>query len=78
MTITIQKWGNSLGVRIPQKIANALHLISGTEVEITVKGRAIVIKNNYSALDKLLQNINQSNIHQEEFEEEDGEGNEAW
>ena len=78
MTIKVQKWGNSLGVRIPKKIANSLHLISGTEVEVTVKEQTIIIKNNYSELDRLLQDINQSNIHKEQFVEEDRQGNEAW
>ena len=78
MTIKVQKWGNSLGVRIPKKIANSLHLISGTEVEVTVKEQSIIIKNNYSELDRLLQDINQSNIHKEQFVEEDRQGNEAW
>jgi antitoxin MazE len=78
MTIKVQKWGNSLGVRIPRKIANSLHLISGTEVEVTVKEQTIIIKNNYSELDKLLQDINQSNINKEQFIEEDRQGNEAW
>ena len=78
MTIKVQKWGNSLGVRIPRKIANSLHLISGTEVEVTVKEQTINIKNNYSDLDRLLQDINQSNIHKEQFVEEDRQGNEAW
>ena len=78
MTIKVQQWGNSLGVRIPRKIANLLHLISGTEVEVTVTEQTIIIKNNYSELDKLLQDINQSNIHKEQFIEEDRQGNEAW
>lgn len=78
MTIKVQKWGNSLGVRIPRKIANSLHLVSGTEVEVTVKEQTIIIKNNYSELDRLLQDINQSNIHKEQFVEEDRQGNEAW
>ena len=67
MTIKVQKWGNSLGVRIPRKIANSL-----------VNENAIVIKNNYSELDRLLQNINQANIHKKQFVEEDKQGNEAW
>ena len=78
MTIKVQKWGNSLGVRIPKKIANSLRLISGTEVEVTVKEQSIIIKNNYSELDRLLEDINQSNIHKEQFVEKDRQGNEAW
>ncbi len=33
MTITVQKWGNSLAVRIPSVIAERLALHQGSEVE---------------------------------------------
>jgi antitoxin MazE len=44
MTVTIQKWGNSLGVRIPKAIAHATHLEEGTEVELAVKNGKVVLK----------------------------------
>ncbi len=41
MTITVQKWGNSLAVRIPSVIAERLALHQGSEVEVIVENQAI-------------------------------------
>ena len=35
----VSKWGNSLAIRIPQSVVEALELKEGDEVEITVAGR---------------------------------------
>ncbi len=35
----VSKWGNSLAVRLPAKIVNALELKEGDEIEITVAGK---------------------------------------
>lgn len=35
----VSKWGNSLAIRIPQSLVEALELKEGDEVEITVAGR---------------------------------------
>ena len=43
MKAKIQKWGNSLGLRLPKVIANDAHLIEGSEVEITLDGKNVVI-----------------------------------
>jgi antitoxin component of MazEF toxin-antitoxin module len=34
MKATIQKWGDSLGIRIPKVIAMDLGLVNGSEVEL--------------------------------------------
>jgi antitoxin MazE len=34
----VAKWGNSLAVRLPQAVVEALNLKSGDEIEITVSG----------------------------------------
>ena len=34
MTVRVQKWGNSLGVRIPKSIATQSAIREGTELEI--------------------------------------------
>ena len=44
MTTTIQKWGNSQGVRLPKVILDGLNLREGEEVEIFAQDNAIVIK----------------------------------
>jgi antitoxin MazE len=43
-TLTIQKWGNSLAVRIPAKIARNAHVHSGTPVELAVHKGEIIVK----------------------------------
>ena len=43
MRAKIQKWGNSLGLRLPKLIANDAQLIEGSEVEITMDGTSVVI-----------------------------------
>lgn len=43
MTAIVNKWGNSLGVRIPQPVANEVGFTVGTEVNIEVVNDTIVI-----------------------------------
>jgi antitoxin MazE len=43
MAIIINKWGNSLGVRIPQPIANKVGLTAGMTVTIEVVGNTVII-----------------------------------
>lgn len=40
----IQKWGNSLAVRIPATIARSAHFHLGTPVELAVKEGGIVVR----------------------------------
>lgn len=42
--LTVQKWGNSLGVRIPAIIARSAHFHVGTPVEMTVHNESIIVK----------------------------------
>ena len=63
MPQTIVKWGNSLGLRIPQSIAEQIKLSEGSQVVLEVVDGNLVIKpkrTKYS-LDALLEDIN----HQE-------------
>lgn len=41
---TIQKWGNSLGVRIPKSLSEQTSLREGSEVEIVAAGRTLTIR----------------------------------
>lgn len=38
MGVKVSEWGNSLGIRIPKDVAEALHLKKGDEVEVRVAG----------------------------------------
>ena len=42
--LTVQKWGNSLAVRIPAAMARRAHFYLGTAVELTVQDNGIAVK----------------------------------
>jgi len=44
MRATIQKWGNSQGLRIPKHVLKEGRISVGDDVEVSVKERQIVIK----------------------------------
>ena len=43
MKITAQKWGNSLGVRIPAPVARDMMLARGSEVDLQVESGRIIL-----------------------------------
>ncbi|MDP3704640.1 MAG: AbrB/MazE/SpoVT family DNA-binding domain-containing protein [Legionellaceae bacterium] len=43
-SISVQKWGNSLAIRIPSAIAHRAHLALGSKVEITLVDEQITLK----------------------------------
>ena len=44
MSTTIQKWGNSQGIRIPKSILDVLHWKEEEEVELFTQENKIIIK----------------------------------
>jgi antitoxin MazE len=78
MKATIQKWGNSLGVRIPSIMAKDLMLQNGSEVELIEEADKIIIQPQKAwRLETLLNAIDETNIH-DEVEASGPIGNEAW
>jgi antitoxin MazE len=79
MRARIQKWGNSLALRIPRAFAKEAHLEPNTEVEVSlVEGKLILTPIEPElTLDDLLAGITEENIH---FEIETGPavGKEVW
>ncbi|GGK25621.1 multidrug transporter MatE [Caldalkalibacillus thermarum] len=67
MTTKVQKWGNSLAVRIPSQIAEQLQIRQGSEMEIVVANGAITFrpKKKKPALDELLAKVTPENRHNE-------------
>ena len=66
METVVKKWGNSLGIRIPNHIARGLLLKDGSFVDINDKGNEIIItpiKKN--TLSDMLSRINEENLHSE-------------
>jgi antitoxin MazE len=78
MKTQIQKWGNSLGVRIPRELANKLHITNGTFVSLEVCNHHLIITQEISELDLLLANITDANRHSEISLDDDIIGNESW
>lgn len=44
MNATIQKWGNSLAVRIPQAVARQIRVEEGDAVELTVDAETMLVR----------------------------------
>jgi antitoxin MazE len=44
MATTVQKWGNSLGIRIPKSVAEQVDLATGTEVEFDTSNGVLTIR----------------------------------
>jgi len=78
MKTTVQKWGNSLGVRIPSVMAKDLMLENGSKVELIEEADRIIIQPQKTPrLEDLLEAIDETNLH-EEVKVNGPFGNEAW
>lgn len=44
MPTTVQKWGNSLGIRVPKAIAEQVQLKNGSEVEFDTSNGVLTIR----------------------------------
>ncbi len=69
MSQKIQKWGNSLAVRIPKALAEQLHIHEGTPFSLAVEDEALVIRKEKRkpryTLEELLAKVTDDNIHPE-------------
>ena len=65
MRATVRKWGNSLALRIPKRVAADAQLLEGTEVELAVESGRLVITCTVPAyrLEDLLNGITADNQH---------------
>ncbi len=66
MQTRVQKWGNSLGVRIPRGLAQEVGLGASTEVSLSSKDGELVVKPSVSdhlSLDDLLAEVSEENLH---------------
>jgi antitoxin MazE len=78
MQSNLQKWGNSLGVRIPSHIAQKLSLHPGTIVNIVANDQQISIIPKKYTLSDMLSKITKENIHNLEWDGSDEVGLEEW
>lgn len=66
MQTRVQKWGNSLGLRIPRGLAEQIGLGAGSEVSLSAKDGELVVKPAIPArlnLDDLLADVTADNLH---------------
>ncbi len=68
MLTKVQKWGNSIALRIPKRFADEIHITADTAVELTIEDGKLVInpvaQPEYT-LEDLLALITPENIHNE-------------
>ena len=80
MISRIQKWGNSLAVRIPKVFADEINLVENASIRMMLKDGALVITPNDEpqwTLEKLLAEVTEENIHAE-WEIGGPTGKETW
>ena len=65
MKTVVQKWGNSLGLRIPSLWAKDNNVRSGSKIEVIVEKGKIVILPQKKSLDDMLAMVTPENIHSE-------------
>jgi len=69
METNIQKWGNSLGVRLPKVLAEKHALTEGVAVEVREDEKGLVIRivrgTKKQSLSKLVRGITPENLHRE-------------
>jgi len=79
--VQVQKWGNSLGLRIPKAFAEEAAVEAGSTVELTLDstGQLIVrpLRPRAFDLDELLAGVTQDNLHDEVWTDQP-RGREAW
>ena len=80
MNTRIQKWGNSLGLRIPKSFAAEAGVAEGSEVDLTVEGGRLLVtplRQRKYDLSDLLREVKPDNLHKP-IDSGGPVGREAW
>jgi antitoxin MazE len=67
MKTAVQRWGNSLALRIPRTYAAETNISEGSEVELTLKSGALVVRpvvRKRQVLADLLRRVSAANRHE--------------
>ncbi len=86
MIISVNKWGNSLGIRLPNDFKQEFNLKAGSKIKIKSKNNKIIIEpinlenlSNQVDLDSLVAQVNDSNKPESEWIIDDApKGKEIW
>ncbi len=80
MTTIVQKWGNSLALRIPSALARDIHLHQGSMVDVAIIEGGMVVKpkrQSRLSLTQMLKGITKTNRHSER-NTDGAAGREVW
>ncbi len=80
MELHVIKWGDSLGIRIPQSIANQINIQDGSRINLVIKKNKIElipVDTDVIELDNLISLISEENLH-DEAETGYKQGKEKW
>jgi len=80
MKTAVQRWGNSLALRIPRAYAVETQIAEGSEVELSLKAGALIVRpvlRKRHALADLLKRVSSTNLHGS-VETSGPVGQEAW
>ncbi|MCW3488856.1 AbrB/MazE/SpoVT family DNA-binding domain-containing protein [Dethiobacter alkaliphilus] len=80
MLIKVQKWGNSLALRIPKSFANEIQLKNGSNINLSIaEGKLIIepVDEKKYKLEELLEEVKETNLHKE-YSFGKTEGKEIW
>ena len=80
MEARLQKWGNSVGIRIPSSILKSLNLSINDKIDLKEDGDRIIItksKKERVSLEELFKNYNGENLAKD-FKWDEPVGKEIW
>ncbi|MCX6372155.1 MAG: AbrB/MazE/SpoVT family DNA-binding domain-containing protein [Actinobacteria bacterium] len=80
MYTKVQRWGNSLAVRIPKSFAEEVGLMDGSHVEMRLVDGGLLVEpvpTPQLSLEELLGGVTESNLHSE-VDSGPAQGSEAW
>ena len=80
MRTKIQKWGNSLGLRIPRSLAEEAGVGAGSEVDLSIQSGDLIVKPAKRVkyrIGELLRQVTSKNIHAE-VDADSPVGREVW
>ena len=80
MNTKIQRWGNSLGLRIPRSFAEETGVEAGSQVDLSVRDGDLVVratKRRTYRLSELLEKVTAKNLHAE-IDTGEPHGRELW
>jgi len=80
MQTRVQKWGNSLGLRIPKSFAVQTQMEAGSTVDLSVQNGSLLarpVRARTYTLSKLLKKVSRRNLHGE-IRAGNAVGREAW